>query len=83
MQDPRIREMMGKIYRLMEKYERVPEFKTQEEVTTFFEKALNYILKLYEDYKDNPFCEGMLIGLYSSINKIFMQTNKVPIEDEK
>lgn len=83
MKDPRIREMMAKIYRVMERYETVPEFKTQEEVDDFFRKALDSIMELYIQYKSNPFCEGMLIGLYSSINKTFMEKNSLPFEEKK
>ena len=75
MKDQRLREMMGKLYRLIEKYEEPPKAKNEKDTLSYFEAVGNDCALLYDENKGNEFAQELLFGLYTAISKRYKAAN--------
>lgn len=80
---PKNREMMVELYRLIEQYEVVPQFKTRKEIDLFFQEALKKVESLYYKYLDCPYCLNILHGFYSGLDETYKKTNPVYPDKEE
>ena len=83
MKDLQTREMMGKLYRLIEEYETPPKLTYQDEYEAYFDKAARKMLALAEQYKGNEFAADLLVGWYSAIEKRFLAVNTLPFQERR
>jgi len=80
MKDQRLREMMGKLYRLIERYETPPIIRYTDEAEEYFLGALNECRKIYNDY-DNPYARELILAFYQALGELFKSVNKLPLEE--
>lgn len=74
MQDQRLREMMAKLYRLVEEYENPPRLKYTDEANEYFLNAANKCTKLFNQY-DNVYAREFVLAFYKALGEVFKQKN--------
>ena len=75
MKDPKNRELMTELYRLVEKYEEPPGVKKGES-EQYFLIVLNDITSIFNRYRGNEFAEELTIALYNAIGRRTASANK-------
>jgi hypothetical protein len=80
MKDPKNREMMTKIYRIVEKYEVVPRFKYTDDAVTYFIGLWKECKEVFEEYK-GEFAKRFSIAIYLAISDEFKKVNPNPLEE--
>jgi len=82
MKDPKNREFMAVLYRLIEKYEEAPEHLYASEATAYFKGALADIDEQYETYRGNAFAEAFFLALYGAIERQWKAKNPHELLDD-
>lgn len=75
MKDSKNREMMAKLYRIIEKYEEPPSIK-KEESESYFVRVWNDLSSFYNEYKENEFATALSLALNDAICKRVARVNK-------
>lgn len=79
MKDQKTRDMMGELYRLIEKYEETPVSKYTDDAEKWFGNASIDCLDLLGRYKGNEFAESLAVGFYTALENRFKAVNKLPL----
>lgn len=82
MKNPENRDVMTRLYRLIEKYETPPKIEYLEDALEYFKQVLNDCVSVYDSYKDNAFAARLSIALYEAIERRFKETNPNPLKDK-
>lgn len=82
MKNPENRDIMTRLYRLIEKYETPPKIEYAEDAHEYFTEALLDCTSVYDSYKDNEFATELAIALYGALEKRFKRTNPDPLKDK-
>jgi len=78
MKDPRNREMMSKLYRMIEKYETPPKTSGTDEQQEYFSEAMADCQELYSEFEGNAFAECLIAAVYDAIGKRWKAVNVQP-----
>lgn len=70
MKDTNTREVMSRLYRIIEKYEEPPGV-TGEDPESYFSRAMVDIKSVYDDYSNNEFAKTLSIAVYDALGKRF------------
>lgn len=80
--DPNNREMMSRLYRLIEKYEKPPRIEYQDDAVDYFTEVLNDIKKIDEDFPNSVFAKRFTVALYAAVEDGFKMVNKAPFKEK-
>ena len=69
MQDSNNREIMARLYRLIERYETIPKLENAEEAYQFFGAVWRDSSAALEDFKGNEFAEEFLIAFNEAVGR--------------
>lgn len=83
MKNPALREMMTKLYRLVEKYEESPCVKYSDDAVKYFTQASHECASLYNEYKEFEYAKAFLIAFYDALDKNFKKTNELPLKERE
>ena len=81
MKDAKNRDLMAKLYRLVEKYETPLVTKYADEAVDYFKEVLKDCQKIEEEFPYNHFSIRFSVALYAAIEDRFKAVNKFPLED--
>lgn len=79
--DPNNREVLTRVYRLVEKYETPPKYQFADDATEYFIGALNDFKKLIDEFPGNDFARHLCFGLYDALDERFKAVNTFPLKD--
>lgn len=83
MKEPKNRDLMAKLYRLVEKYETAPAMKYEDEAVGYFKEALKDCRTLESEFAGNSFALRFSVALYSAIEDQFKSANKLPLKESQ
>lgn len=81
MKDPNNREIMTRLYRLIEKYETPPRIIYVDDGTKYFSEIANELSECYNTFKENEFAKELFIAFYNAIGERFKKVNPEPLKD--
>lgn len=81
MKDPANREMMAKLYRLVEKYE-TPQTISAEKACPYFSGLVDDCEALWGEYSGNAFAEEFIAALCIAVERRFLAANKAQSGEE-
>ena len=81
MKETKNRDMMAKLYRLVEKYETPQAMKYEDEAVSYFREALKDCQSLEKEFPDSAFAVRFAVALYTIIEDQFKTVNKMPLEE--
>lgn len=79
MKNKDLRDMMAKLYRLMEKYESIPEIEYQDDADSFFETIAKECSEIYNQY-NNAFAHKLMCAFYEAIGDMYKQKYEFPLK---
>lgn len=82
MKNPENRDVMTRLYRLIEKYETPPKIEYLEDALEYFKQALSDCVNVHDTYKDNAFASCFSFALYEALERRFKETNPNPLKDK-
>ena len=83
MKDPQNREIMTRLYRLIEKYEMTPRIEYTDEGKEYFTEVLKEIMRIFSEFQNNEFARELTIALYSALEERFKRVNPDPLKDRE
>lgn len=83
MKNPALRDMMTKLYRLVEKYEETPSIKYSDDAVKYFTQASQECASLYNEYKEFEYAKAFLIAFYDALGENFKKVNELPLKDRE
>ena len=75
MKDPNNREIMARLYRLLEKYETPPRIIYIDDGKKYFLEIANELSECYDTFKENEFAKEFVIAFYNAIGERFKKAN--------
>ena len=82
MKNPENRDIMTRLYRLIEKYETPPKIEYAEDAAEYFTEALLDCTSVYDSHKDNEFATDLAVALYGALEKRFKRMNPDPLKNK-
>lgn len=82
MKDPKNREFMAILYRLIEKYEDAPEHMYADDAAAYFKDVLKDISEQWEAWRENEFAEALFTALYGAVERRWKAKNQKELIDE-
>lgn len=82
MENPQNREIMARLYRIVERYETPPQIEYADDGVDYFLKVQKDVLGVFEDYKGNEFARELALGLYSALEQRFAARNGRNLKDK-
>ena len=83
MKNQQTREMMGRVYRLIETYEEPPTVNDADEAEIYFRNVIDDCKSVFNSYPGNQFSERLSIALLHAINDRFKAVNQLPLPEKK
>lgn len=80
MKNPDNREIMTRIYRLVERYEEVPRMKYTVDASDYFAGLYKECKDIYGAFPDSEIARGLTVGFYTAVWEKYKKTNPVPLE---
>lgn len=80
MKNKELRDMMAKLYRLIEKYESIPDMTYQDECELFFSTASKECSDIYNQY-DSPYARKLIVAFYDALCDLYKQKYRLPLKD--
>lgn len=77
MRDPKNRDVMSQLYRIMEKYETPPVSCDHEGSIEYFETVMFDVKKVFDANVGNEFAEKLCLALYDAIGERFKKSTKI------
>lgn len=81
--DPNNREVLARVYRLVEQYETPPKIVYADDAEVYFTNALNGCKEIIDDFAGNDFAWCLVMGVYEAIEKRFKAANELPLKDRE
>lgn len=81
MKNPENREIMSKLYRLIEKYETTPRIEYTDDGQEYFSGVLKECMRIFSEYQNNEFAQELIFAFYAALEKRFKATNPEPLKD--
>lgn len=79
--DPNNREVLTRVYRLVEKYETPPKYQFADDATEYFSEASKELKHVIDEFPGNDFARRLCMGLYDAIDDRFKAVNTFPLKD--
>ena len=79
--DPNNREVLTKIYRLVEKYETPPRCKFTDDAEEYFSEALKELKQVIDEFPGNDFARCLCLGMYEALEERFKAVNEMPLKE--
>lgn len=80
MKDPANREIMSRLYRIIERYEDTPKIVYLEDGEKYFADVLNDVKQIFDDFPESEFAKELALGLYAALNQRFEKKNDLPLK---
>lgn len=77
--DQNNREVLTRVYRLVEKYETPPKYQFSDDATEYFVGALKDFKEVIDEFPGNDFARCLCLGLYDALDERFKAVNKLPL----
>lgn len=81
--DPNNREVLTRVYRLVEKYETPPKNQFADDATNYFVGILKDIKSVIDEFPQNGFAWYLCLGLYDALDERFKAVNKLPLMERE
>lgn len=81
--DPNNREVLTRVYRLVEKYETPPKYQFADDATEYFTGALQDLKKVIDDFPGNDFARCLCLGVYDALDVRFKAVNDLPLAERE
>ena len=83
MKDPNNREIMARLYRLVERYETAPEIIYADDAEKYFNEVLEECRRIYDEFYTNEFAREFTVALYNALGNLFKYRNQdhIPLKD--
>lgn len=82
MKNPENRDVMTRLYRMIEKYETPPKVEYLEDALEYFKQALSDCVSVHDSYKGNAFASCFSFALYEALERRFKEVNPNPLKDK-
>ena len=82
MKEPENREIMSRLYRLIEKYEEPPSGLFADDAAKYFAEVIADSCKLCSDFGRNEFSAEFAVAFATAIEKRFKRVNEFPLKDK-
>ena len=77
------REMMGKLYRLVEQYEKPFSTEYADEAVEYFRKLITALADFCGEYPDDVFATEFAIALCNAVDKQFKDATTFPLKEKE
>lgn len=81
--DPNNREVLTRVYRMVERYETPPKIRFADEATDYFTGVLNDMKPIWEEFPGNDFVRCLCFGLYDALGERFKAVNEFPLKERE
>lgn len=79
--DQNNREILTRVYRLVEKYETPPKLKYADEASDYFVEVLKDAEIVIKEFVGNDFARCLCMGLYQALEERFKAVNEMPLKE--
>lgn len=83
MKDQKNRDVLTRVYRLVEKFEMPPKIIYEDEAGKYFDEALKDCKEIIEEFRGNQFAWSLCMGVYEAISDRFKAANEFPLKDRR
>lgn len=81
--DPNNREVLTRVYRLVEKYETPPKVVFEDDAEKYFSEALSDCMEIVNGFPGNRFARVLPIAVYDAIDERFKSVNEFPLKERE
>lgn len=81
MTDPKNRDVLTRIYRLVEKYETPPKIVYSDDAEEYFSHALSDCKAVMDEFPTNSFACLLAMAVYDALDERFKAANELPLKD--
>lgn len=79
--DPNNREVLTRVYRLVEKYETPPKYQFSDDAEEYFIGVLKELKQVIDDFPGNDFARCLCLGMYEALEERFKAVNEMPLKE--
>lgn len=79
--DPNNREVLTRVYRLVEKYETPPKYQFSDDAEEYFTGVLKELKQVIDDFPGNDFARCLCLGIYEALEERFKAVNEMPLKE--